>query len=117
MRVDELLDETGLPFAACAFNNPPNETYAVYSEEIVRRGADLKNCITEYGATIEVYAYDFYDDEAVQRVVRALDRHNINFRKYETTFINSEYLYCTRFEYGTDLKDSQADRLRSEFDF
>lgn len=117
MRVDDLLDETDLPFAACAFNNPPNETYAVYHEEIKRRGADLMNCITEYGATIEVYSYDFYDDEAVRRVIHALDRHSIEFKKYETTFINSEHLYCTRFEYETILKDSQADRFRAEFNF
>lgn len=117
MRVDDILDETGLPFAACAFNNPPDETYAVYHEEITRRGADLMNCITEYDATIEIYAYDFYDDRAVQSVARALDRHNIEYKQYETMFINSEHLYCTRFEYGSILKDSQAKRFRSEFDF
>ena len=117
MRADDILDETGLPFAACAFNNPPDQTYAVYHEEMTRRGADLMNCITEYDATIEIYAYDFYDDDAVQAVVRALDRRNIEFKKYETTFINSEHLYCTRIEYGTTLKDSQAQRIRFEFDY
>ena len=63
MRVDDLLRETGLPFAAVAFNNPPDDTYATYNEEVTRRGADLKNCITEHDVTIEVYAYDFARQE------------------------------------------------------
>ena len=74
VRVEDILRETGLPFAACAFNNPPGETYAVYNEQITRRGADLVNCITEHDVTIEVYAYDFYDGEAVRAVARALFR-------------------------------------------
>lgn len=105
MRIYDILDETGLPFAACAFNNPPDETYAVYNEEITRRGADLMNCITEYDVTVEVYAYDFYDEEAVRRVARALDRHAIPYKKYETTYINSEHLFQTRFEMSFTTKD------------
>ena len=121
VRVDEVLRETGLPFAACAFNNPPGETYAVYNEQITRRGADLVNCITEHDVTIEVYAYDFYDGEAVRAVARALDRRAIGYKQYETTYINSEHLYQTRFEFGFTLKDGLGERfareLGYEFDF
>lgn len=54
MRPDDLLEETDLPYAAVAFNNPPGYSYAVYNEEITRRGADTMNCITEYDVSIEV---------------------------------------------------------------
>lgn len=114
MRIADILEETGLPFAACAFNNPPCETYAVYNEEITRRGADLMNCITEHDISIEVYAYDFYDEAAVRRVSEALDRRAIEYRQYETTYINSEHLYQTRFEFSLTSKDSLGERLRAE---
>lgn len=105
MRVADLMREIGLPFAACAFNNPPDDTYATYNEEITRRGADLKNCITEHDVTIEVYAYDFADEEAVRRVAAVLDRHALPYRRYETTYINSEHLFQTRFELSFTTKD------------
>ena len=104
-RVVDLMREIGLPFAACAFNNPPDETYAVYSEEIARRGADLRNCISEHDVTIEVYSYDFYDEEAVRKVARTLDCHALPYKRYETTYINSEHLFQTRFELSFTDKD------------
>ena len=121
VRVDEVLRETGLPFAACAFNNPPDGTYAVYTEQITRRGADLMNCITEHDVTVEVYAYDFHDEEAVQAVMSALDRRAIEYKRYDTAYINSEHLFQTRFEFGYVLKDGAGERLERElgyeFDF
>lgn len=116
MRVADILQETGLPFTPVAFNNPPGESYATYNEEITRRGADSMNCITEHDVSVEVYSYDFYDDGAVQAVASALDRHVLEYKKYDTTFINSEHLYCTRFEFSFIVKDSLGDRLSSEFE-
>ena len=113
----KVLKEAGLPFAEVAFNNPPGETYAVYTEEVTRRGADTFNCISEYSVSIEIYAYDFFDGEAVRRLADVLDRYVINYTKYDTTFINSEFLYCTRFEFDFIAKDSVADRFLSDFDF
>lgn len=110
MRVVDILRETGLPFAACAFNNPPDETYVVYNEEITRRGGDLLNCITEHDATVEVYAYDFHDEEAVRSVMRALDRRAVDYKRYDTVYINSEHLYQTRFEFGFVQKDSGTEK-------
>ena len=114
VRADDILRETGLPFAACAFNNPPDGTYAVYTEQITRRGADLLNCITEYDVTIEVYSYDFHDEEAVRAVVRALDRRAVEYKRYDTTYINSEHLFQTRFEFGFVLKDGAGERIERE---
>lgn len=117
MWVADLLEETGMPYAACAFNNPPSETYAVYYEEITRRGADMLNCITEHEVTIEVYSYDFYDEDAARAVADALDRRALEYKRYETTYINSEHLFQTRFEFSFTSKDSQSERFRSQFDF
>ena len=117
MRVADLLDKTGLPYAACAFNNPPDETYAVYYEEITRRGADLLNCITEHEVTIEVYAYDFHDEDAVRAVADVLDSRSLEYKRYETTYINSEHLFQTRFEFSFTSKDSHFERFLSQFDF
>jgi len=117
VRVDDVLRETGLPFAPCAFNNPPDGTYAVYNEEVTRRGADLVNCITEHDVTIEVYAYDFFDEEAVRAVMRALDRRAVEYKRYETVYINSEHLYQTRFEFGFVLKDGAGERLGRELGY
>ena len=116
MRVADVLEQTGLPFTEVAFNNPPCETYAVYNEEITRRGADLANCITKHDVTVEVYSYDFYDSEAVQAVARTLDRFGLEYMKYETTFVTSEHLYCTSFEISFIEKGDLAERdLPSEW--
>ena len=119
-RVVDLMREMGLPFTACAFNNPPDDTYAVYNEEITRRGADLVNCITEHEVTIEVYAYDFADERAVLRVAAVLDRHALPYKKYETTYINSEHLFQTRFELSFTSKDGPPPldwELEDTYDF
>lgn len=117
MLVASILEETGLSFTAVAFNNPPNETYAIYNEEITRRGADTMNCISEHDVSMEVYSYDFYDDEAVRMVASVLDRRAIEYKKYDTTFINSEHLYCTRFEFSFTTKDNLSSRATTELDF
>lgn len=119
MRVADLMEKIGLPYAACAFNNPPSETYAVYYEEITRRGADLLNCITEHDVTLEVYSYDFHDEDAVRAVADVLDYHALEYKRYETTYINSEHLFQTRFEFSfTDKDEPRFDRgSRGIYDF
>ncbi len=116
MRLKDVLDGMGLPYTEVAWNNPPDETYAIYVEEVSRRGADTLNCITEHEVSFEVYSYDFYDAEAVRAVERALDRRAIAYTKYETSYINSEHLYQTRFEFTFTSKDSLADRFEAEFE-
>lgn len=105
MLVDDLLQEAGLPYAEVAFNNPPMETYAIYNQEIERRGADAFNCLTELDISIEVYSYDFFDGDAVRALARAMDRRGLDFKQYDTMYINSEHLYCTRFEFSHVEKD------------
>lgn len=119
MLVAKILEETGLPFTEVAFNNPPGETYAVYTQEITRRGADTLNCISEHDVSVEVYSYDFYDGEAVRAVAGALDRNVFGYTQYDTSFINSEKLYCTRFEFSFITKDLPSRKGRGEegFDF
>lgn len=114
MRLEEVLDDMGLPYAEVAWNNPPDETYAIYVEEVTRRGADTMNCITEHEVSVEVYSYDFYDGEAVRKVERVLDRRCIAYTKYETGYINTEHLYQTRFEFSFTSKDSWDERFAAE---
>ena len=115
MTVADILADTGLPFAPVAFGNPPQETYAVYTQEVNRGGADLLNCMNASGVTVEVYAYDFYDEEAVRAVGKALDRHAIAYRLYDATFIHGEQLYCTRFEFELICKDAPGDSRDGEW--
>lgn len=115
MRVRDILAQTGLPFAAVAFNNPPSGSYAVYSEEITRRGTDSLNCITEHDVSVEVYSYDFYDEDAVRAVAAVLDRLSLPYKRYDTAYINSEHLYQTVYEFQFVSKDSLAERLQAEF--
>lgn len=114
MRLKDVLDDMGLPYTEVAWNNPPDETYAIYVEEVTRRGADTMNCITEREVSVEVYSHDFYDGEAVRAVERVLDRHCIAFTKYETSYINSEHLYQTRFEFSLTSKDEWSERFKDE---
>ena len=115
--VADILADTGLPFAPVAFGNPPQETYAVYTQEVNRGGADLLNCMATSDVTIEVYAYDFYDEEAVRAVSKALDRRAIAYRLYDATFIHGERLYCTRFEFELICKDSLSDFHNGEWTY
>lgn len=54
--IREILAAAGLPHMAARFPDPPDETYAVYLEDVDADGADGANLLRIYDATVELYA-------------------------------------------------------------
>lgn len=94
--VKTILEKAGFiedkTFKETRFLRPPKETYAVYMDEIERRGGDYINLITEHSYTIELYS-DVPDTCAEKRIENAFDDIGIPFKKEERYWIQSEQLY------------------------
>jgi hypothetical protein len=85
-------------FKETRFLKPPTTSYCVYFDSITRRGADAKNLIKEHSYTIELYAYT-KDAEAEAKIEQALDEYAIPYEKLERTWLDSESLYQTVFNF------------------
>lgn len=81
------------------FITPPRCTYALYNDSYERRGADGINLITDHDYTIELYAYRA-DPVAESRIETALDNAGIEYSKTERTWIQSESLYLTTYDFN-----------------
>ena len=89
-------DET---FRETKFVSPPKEiTYAIYFDSFTRRGADGLNLIKEHSCTIELYAY-YPDPEAEARLEASLDKAGVEYEKSDTTWIDTEHLYLTVYNF------------------
>lgn len=80
------------------FLKPPKTSYCVYFDSIVRRGADSANLIKEHSYTIELYSYA-KDAEAEAKIEQALDEYAIQFEKLERTWLDTESLYQTIYNF------------------
>ena len=89
-------DET---FRETKFVSPPkNETYAIYFDSFTRRGADGLNLIKEHSYTIELYAY-YPDPEAEDKIEGVFDDLGLEYDKSDRTWIESEHLYLTVYNF------------------
>lgn len=79
-------------FRETRFLKSPTETYAVYFDSVLRRGADNLNMITEHETTIELYEYA-PDSDAEARIEAQFDAIGQRYTKGERTWIDEEQLY------------------------
>lgn len=89
-------DET---YRETRFIDPPDTTYAVYSESRNRRGADNLNLLTEHEITIELYEYR-PDPEAEARIEAQFDALGIEYIKQPRYYIQDEQLYQVIYEFS-----------------
>lgn len=100
--VKEVLTTAGFienkTFKETRFIAPPTETFCVYLDGFIRRGADNLNLVTEHTVTIEMYSYKA-DSRAEKRIEGAFDALNIAFEKGERTWIQDEQLYQVTYDF------------------
>lgn len=103
--VEEILRNAGVTNKECRFIKAPKTTYAVWFDSFRRRGADRRNCIYEHDSTIELYAYA-PDEAAEEKIEYELDKRAVEFAKQERSWIESEQLYMTIYEFSYVSKEA-----------
>lgn len=88
----------GETYRECRFVSPPKTTYAVFFDSFSRRGADGLNLIKAHSYTIELYA-DSPDPSAEARIENVFDLFGIEYEKLDRTYIASEHLYQTIYNF------------------
>ncbi|WP_286154655.1 hypothetical protein [Thomasclavelia cocleata] len=101
--VKEILEMAGIKHRETRFIQPPEETYAVFHDSYINRGADQKNLICEHDYTIELYSYN-PDPQIESRIEDLLNERSIEFNKQERYWIESEQLYQVVYEFSAIMK-------------
>lgn len=94
-------DET---FTESSFIQPPEDTsYAVYLDDIDRRGADNLNLITEHNVTIELYEY-YKDPETEAKIEAEFDKRAIEYHKEPRYWLETEQLWLVTYTFNNTSK-------------
>ena len=96
--INEILTATGLPFRKTRFTKPPKGTYAVYMDDVENDGPDGINAIRTHDYTVELYS-PTPDDEAEEKLESILDERGVRWSKQDRTWIQSEQLYQTVYDF------------------
>ena len=96
--VREILDITGLPYKESRFLSPPKGTYAVYNDNISRRGGDNINLISQHDVTIELYERT-PDPKAETKIEATLDALGIEYEKQSRYWIQEEQIYQVVYDF------------------
>lgn len=97
--INQILTAAAIPYRRARFPKPPETTYAVYTDDIERDGADGINLITRHNITVELYEYA-PDDAAEQAIEDALDAAGREWSKQDRYWIQPEQLYQTVYEFN-----------------
>lgn len=96
--LNKILDPVGIPYNETMFLTPPGSTYAVYHDEIDRRGGDNINLLSQHDVSIELYEYDVdYEVEAL--IEEQFDLLGVEYVKQPRTYIASEQLYQVVYDF------------------
>ena len=96
--VNKILKATGLPYKESRFLTPPRTTYAVYFDNVERRGADKINLLSQHDVTLELYEYE-KDPEAEALIEAQFDANEISYTKQARYWIREEQLYVVVYDF------------------
>lgn len=97
--VKEILTAVGVPYKRTRFLKPPKDTYIVYLDDVLRRGADEKNLIKEHSITIEIYS-EKIDQEVEEKIEKEFDNRVAEYQKQDWYYIKSEQLFQLIYEFS-----------------
>lgn len=102
--VKEILTSAGFvedeTFTESSFIQPPEDTsYAVYLDDIDRRGADNLNLITDHSVTIELYEY-YKDPETEAKIEAEFDKRGIAYHKEPRYWLEDEQLWQVLYTFN-----------------
>lgn len=102
--IEEILLSAGLPFRKSRFLNPPDDTYAVYTDDIDTDGADYVGrdssdipIIVMHSLTIELYEPSL-DDAAEEAMESALSSAGLAWTKQDRYWLQEEQRYQVVYE-------------------
>lgn len=97
--VKDILNTIDIPYKQTRFLKPPSQSYIVYLHDFEVRGADHKNLIKENDITLELYSYS-KDEKSELLIEDELNERNIEYKKQNSYWIESEQLYQTIYEFN-----------------
>lgn len=97
--VHDILKDTGIPYKETRFNSAPSTTYLIFTDSIVRQGADNKNLLYYHHVFIELYSNSI-DFESEKKLERQLDTYAIQYNKSERVWFNDEQKYQIIYDFN-----------------
>lgn len=97
--VKDILNAIGIKYKQTRFLKAPSQSYIVYLHDYEVRGADHKNLIRENDITLELYSYSI-DEQSESLIEYELNKRNIEYKKQNSYWIDSEQLYQTIYEFN-----------------
>ena len=100
--VEKILTGAGLvegkTFTETCFRVPPKTDYAVYLDDITRRGGDGINLITDHSISIELYEYK--KNPNLERKIEAqFDALGVEYEKHSRYWLEKEQLYQVIYDF------------------
>ena len=96
--IREILQKAGLPFKEARYKDPPEQTYAVYFDDVTADGADGVNLIYTHDVTVELYE-PAPDDDAEAALVAVLNDQGIPWTKQARYWLDSVRRYQVIYEF------------------
>ena len=96
--VTNILDAAGIKYRRSRFPSPPEETYAVYTDNVETDGADGLNLMDHHSFTVEVYA-PAPDDAAEAAIEAAMDDYGLTWTKQDRYWLQDTQRYQVVYEF------------------
>lgn len=96
--IKEIFDESSIQYKETKFNKPPQGTYAIFTDNVQRNGADLRNFTKEHHTFIELYSHNV-DEESEIKLETAIDNQNLKYYKSERVYLDDLSLYQVIYDF------------------
>ena len=96
--VTNILDAAGIKYRRSRFPSPPEETYAVYTDNVETDGADGLNLMDHHSVTVEVYE-PAPDDAAEAAIEAAMDDYGLTWIKQDRYWLQDTQRYQIIYEF------------------
>ena len=97
--VVDILTAAGVRFRATRFPQPPQDTYAVYMDDVSTDGPDGINSVLTHDYTVEVY--EPTPDEAAEAAIEAaIDAAGLRWTKQSRYWLQDEQRYQVIYEFS-----------------
>ena len=90
--VNDILRTAGVKYRKTRFLQPPEDTYAVYLDDVSTDGPDGLNLIYTHNISVELYE-PTPDDEAEAAIEAAMDAAGVRWEKQDRLWLQEEQRY------------------------
>lgn len=97
--IHNILKNTGIPYKETRFNKAPSTTYLIFTDSVVRQGADNRNLLYYHHVFIELYSSSI-DFESEKKLENQLDTYAIQYNKSERVWLDNEQKYQIIYDFN-----------------